>query len=1663
MAKRVNKRFLTILTLSVMGLLAAGVVLTRVLGGGNANDLIARGDECVKLAKQAARPTTGPATTQEAKETKSPDEYLNDAKTYYAKAAKLQPGNLDLWIRYGDVRHELARYDLTEVGKDMQAWQQAVEADPQYLPALQRLMDGCVVLTELRPTPESYVSLGQRAAALANAKQLAKVNDRDVRPQAYGHIAVIGAWLAGKSMPESVIEKELAALEELVKVNAEEADIPWFMAKAMLRLAVERVSASDPAGARKRHQEAVAVFDEPLKTQKQNAVLLYNYFRVVMSSLGLEQDRQVDKDQLAWMELVLGKVVGALDEDQKAAGGAKLKAAMELLAGGKPAEASQSIQGLLGMLMEKAARLVKPEQPEYVEVRLTWASLLVSEDIGKAIDSLSRPPENVKKEEQWKWLAAERCDDQEVRLAVASYLRRQPGKLQKAVELLALPFEPKANRDRVGFQAERIPYLELRRLVELANLRLDVYRDAGEGERPGLRREIEDGYARATGRYPAENPALLNLKGKMLLILDGDVKAQYEAIRLLQKAYDKVEGARGWGTMELPLLLAQCYANVGETGQARSILSALVERQPWVTFARKLLLQLMLRDRDAEAAELQVKAMEQRTPDDPEVKMYRVALLRMTGKVEEAKRLAAGLPQDTDRQKLLKARELLVLGELEAGQKLLVELSQAELAKNDTKVFTASQTLVQAYLSQKKHPEAMALIGEVQKKLPQDVLWKTLAAMARGDVKPDEIDKLNQEALEGIADEASRALSRYDLMIRQKKPPEDALAVLLDAEKKMPKSGQIVEAIFRHYLSAGALDRSEGKTDQAEKQLRLAEEYAGKLAKLDWDQVGGLNYQTRLKLAKNDVDGALSGALEISRRLPEFSRTWVLLGQAQQAAKQYEAAIGSYGKALDRQADNGQALLGLVQCHLATGQDTLVRKYVEQGKKLGAGGANFAEWSTRLDERSGDVIVVKAATAQREKELEQNRERIEAWGSVANDYMRLASLLSREDAKAAGDYLEKARVMLSEALKKWPDEVELYRGLSDLLLRTGKVNDGIVVLEQLKARENWKDKPAPLVLLARYQERMGEEGVAKAEQAWLAAGNKSPKNAELQRQIADFYVRTGQLEKAIKLLGGVVAETKDLSVRKKLVEVQLMARLYEDAEKSLGDVLKQTPSDPEILSLLGWVKAARGDYAGAKEQMALALKADANYPYAYYRRGTVSLLQGEVGAAVGDLEKARDLRPREADFRAGLADAYWRRNQMDEAARELEAAVQLAPLRADMRLKLVQFYAADRRWMLAQRLLDEAKANPELSQDPIWLRTESGLWLAQGELQKAYDTIVDARKLAPRDPSLVNDHLSILIKAEGYEHVIKLTDELLAGAPQSPTLWWLYMQRGLAFQGLKKTDEAVKEFERAMSAVDSLSSRGDEAADAVAGRMVASLGVEKTDALLSPRRNVRWKMTAARIQVTQRNWAKAVKTMDELVGPEYDGLLDGQKLTVLRLCGPGYHAAGAVIPEALLKAEQVYNRYLLELAKHKLEVGLELEALNNLALLLAEHPTTPNPTRALNFSLRAYEITNKADSFNPGVADTHGWVLVLCGKVDEGIALLKKAAERQSFDAYYHLGQAYLKKSRPVEARQSLEEAKRMLADPKVKAGQVEPQIEQKIDGLLEKAKQMSEAGKKNG
>src|ERR1043165_2515152 len=112
MARRVNKRFLTILTLVIMGCLIGLWALQRTLASGNMKNKWARGD---KLFQEGS---------------------YQEAKLEYGSALRTQPNSVEGWVKYGDTMHELVRYDLEEMGNDVKSWERALEINATYVPAL---------------------------------------------------------------------------------------------------------------------------------------------------------------------------------------------------------------------------------------------------------------------------------------------------------------------------------------------------------------------------------------------------------------------------------------------------------------------------------------------------------------------------------------------------------------------------------------------------------------------------------------------------------------------------------------------------------------------------------------------------------------------------------------------------------------------------------------------------------------------------------------------------------------------------------------------------------------------------------------------------------------------------------------------------------------------------------------------------------------------------------------------------------------------------------------------------------------------------------------------------------------------------------------------------------------------------------------------------------------------------------------------------------------------------------------------------------------------------------------------------------------------------------------------------------------------------------------
>ena len=95
---------------------------------------------------------------------------------------------------------------------------------------------------------------------------------------------------------------------------------------------------------------------------------------------------------------------------------------------------------------------------------------------------------------------------------------------------------------------------------------------------------------------------------------------------------------------------------------------------------------------------------------------------------------------------------------------------------------------------------------------------------------------------------------------------------------------------------------------------------------------------------------------------------------------------------------------------------------------------------------------------------------------------------------------------------------------------------------------------------------------------------------------------------------------------------------------------------------------------------------------------------------------------------------------------------------------------------------------------------------------------------------------------------------------------------------------------------------------------------------------------------------------------------------------------------------------------------------------------------------------------DPAVLDTHGAILVQVGRVDEGIGLLQAAIDRRPLpDAYYHLGDALLKQSKPDDAETALRRARDLIAQAERDKQPVDPTLRNRVEEALLRASAMKQ------
>lgn len=1560
MAKRVNKKFLIVLTVLVAVLGLGAFTAARVLRKKNP-------DRYRQLAEQAER-----------------EGDLKRARDQYRIAYAADPTNKQVLVALGDVYDRLAGEDLENLRQARIAWNAALQIDPKYAPALQRVLDTDWAQTELPGggAPELYQHIREVAGRLAAADPA-----NAAKAQARAHLATVRAWARGYPTQPGEVDKAVAGLAELAKRQPADAELPYAIAQ------VKFLRAGEIARAAGRRDDARALLDEAVK--------------VMDDALAADGGRQQQNPAMQFRAYqIYASAAASLDPKAEQARVETLRAKSDAA-------------------LKAAAALVKPDDELYVDVHANAAAqALAAGDEARARQITAD-------------LLAAKPRDQRVRLARARTIKNDPKGRDEAVRLLTEPIDesPEATRGMLALRQKLLAAETIQERVSVQMLQVGAL--AKPAERAQLMADMRQSLKKleSLNLLRPDDPRLLNLRGNLEL-LDGRL---VEAADLMERAVRQMSPT-SVEYFDTKFRLASIYAQpqLGQTGQARKYLDEVLEKFPQNPAALAQLARVLLQENSLDAAEARIKDLKALTPDAPEVRQLEVALMERRQPGSSAG-LIAQMPEGTRAERLRKAQSLLAVKQTDAGEKLLQALIDA-----DPKDLEAVGVLASYYAGSNQVDKATALVESALKANPGN------KALAEGlkrlrTQSPEDLYNYQKERIAAIADEAQRELALYDLE-RQFNHRDEAGAHLARAQALKPDDVGVLARRFDWALSGGKWDDANALVE--------------KLAAVNADEIGGLQYRFRLETARGNYAAAEDAATKMTQARPNFSQGFAALAQAQQLQQKYRDAIGNYRQALDRKPLDYDSLRGLVTCEYALNAPNEVRDVLADARKRFPNDRTFVEMELAHELEYGDPEKV---VAEREKQLKENPDRPETVLALAGAYLQAVEkkYLSGPAAQnKATELRTKARDVLAQGVKKWPDDVRMAASLAEVQQWLGDATGAKATVEAFAGRPDQQGKAMAYLLRADYFSRARQPEAAEAEmREALKVADKNAAPEIRQRLVASLSQR-GKTQEALAAL----KETGDVPPESRLFrqQVQMMVNLgkYDDALRAVEQALAKAPKSVELQNVRTAVLLEAGKLKEAEDS---ANQTKPDDEMTHYYLGLVQLRRQppDTGRAIQELTLAASRNPRNYNILSGLADAYQAAGQTANAVAEQRKALSLAPVNRAVRVKLIDLLLAANQYDQVLAQANEAKAYPQLAGDWVWDRSAAVAYAKTGKFREAGQRIAQAMAVADDAAKLglYRDQMDLLLAAKDFAGALKVTDDLLAAGKKD---WWVYQYRGLAKAGTKDTAGALAEFDQALKGMDPKNDAA--AAEAVARSIATTVGYQQAIERIVPWYEAApgFRLLSAELYKAGGDYPNAASTVESLLA-DADRLKLPPQARAMALRSAGEIYLSDPVKPQVEKAVNAYSK-LVELVPN------DLLSLNNLAYLLAQEVNPPRPNDAKAFSQRAYDIGRTWSSGNGQILDTHGWVLVLTGQsqdVEEGIRVLTRAVEQQDdpsvpvLESRYHLGEAYLRRSKPdpAKASENLQIALNLIAKAKQAGQSVDPKLEAQVKSSADKAQQMIRAG----
>ncbi len=431
--------------------------------------------------------------------------------------------------------------------------------------------------------------------------------------------------------------------------------------------------------------------------------------------------------------------------------------------------------------------------------------------------------------------------------------------------------------------------------------------------------------------------------------------------------------------------------------------------------------------------------------------------------------------------------------------------------------------------------------------------------------------------------------------------------------------------------------------------------------------------------------------------------------------------------------------------------------------------------------------------------------------------------------------------------------------------------------------------------------------------------------------------------------------------------------------------------------------------------------------------------------ALQDLQILQQSSPNNVGVLLNMAQAYTLLHRPEDAITELETALRAQPLNKEVRMRLVDLYVNNPHPRVndALRLLVEVEATPPFDKDASVFEAEAAIYNLQHNDDLALAKSETALRLAPDDPEVVRTNMQILWNRHDYQALI---DHFAALKDKWKKTSWALWDLGMAEKSLNNP-QALPDLKRALTAA--VTEDDPQEIDLVARGISSAFSTDEAINAIkdASREHVSAKLSLAHLYQTKGDSASALATIDDLMS-NLNKLSRRDQINTLQSAAILYQVAK---PKPMVdKAYNAYQQWL------KLDPN-NLEAMNNLACLLADNYSPPRAEEGLQYADRAVGEMSQLGRTEPRLLDTQGWLTILNGSPVDGINILDTAMTQ--FDPfpeeYLHLGEGYLRMQIPDPGEAETQAKLGLRLIDKQSPDQRDSAVRAKLEDLINRSEEM--------